>query len=46
MNALSLDTEVQELEGLDVPGFWEGALGIVVGIGLGAAAVGVGIAIT
>jgi len=41
-----LDLNVQEMETLDAPGFWEWAAGIGVGLALGTGAVLIGLAIT
>ena len=38
-SSVSLDLGVEELEELEVPGFWEWAAGVAVGVALGAAAV-------
>ena len=41
-----VDLNIEEVESLDAPGFWEWAAGIGVGLALGGGAVLIGIAIT
>jgi hypothetical protein len=38
--------EIEELEGLEAPGFWSFTAGVVVGFGVGVAIYGAGVLIT
>jgi hypothetical protein len=38
--------DIEDLESLEAPGFWEGLLGVAVGLAVGAGAFALGVALT